>query len=69
MTTYVVAPEEEVVSKGEVPEVEVGPELGEVVTNKPQMSQDKTRKPDPPHDQRRVTSRTLNTTLTSIARS
>ena len=50
MTTYVVAPEEEVVSKGEVPEVEVGPELGEVVTNKPQMSQDKTRKPEPPHD-------------------
>ena len=50
MTTYVVALEEEVVSKGEVPEVEVGLELGEVVTNKPQMSQDKTRNPDPPHD-------------------
>ena len=47
MTTYVVAPEEEVVSKGEVPEVEVGLELGEVVTNKPQMSQDKKTRPSP----------------------
>ena len=42
-------PEVEVVSKGEViPEVEVGPEVGEVTRT--QTSPDKTRKPDPPHD-------------------